>query len=203
MNKLELIFERIVSLEKEIQMKKKDFKMIDKDVYLITDYYLNLTKEERLLARSLISDKASEFFIGLTPNFSALAIDMGDIQWVKRAIILHIFDGFADYRMNTLYLDFVLRAVGRRYKSLGAEYMEISPFINDRDLFANERSYSFIQNIFNEKLSGSVSVGMYEKKLNDKTCFVDGNRKDIDKQCLKMIEMNSYFEKLSILYATN
>ena len=202
MNKLEQIFERIVSLEEYIRSKKRNYLLIDKEIFLITEYYLYLTRDERILATSLISPDASEYFIGLTPNFSALAIDTGDIRWIKRALILNIFDSFSDYRISMLYLAFVSCALGRRYKNLGAQYMDINPFLDNRDIFTDERVFLLIQSYFKGGDARNFSVSS-EKKINGKTCFVDYGRKNPEKQCKQMLEKNSFFEKLAIEYASN
>lgn len=189
MNKLELCFKCVANLEVLLNQRKKNLLLQAKNIYSITEYYQHLTKHERVLICSLISERMGIYIIDLTANFCALAIDTDDIEWLKKTIILHILEGFSDYRMNYQYLATVDYTLSRKY-------FDLSFFISDESNYVNDSTYKYMTTFFNRNADFN-NYGLAEIQRNGRTCFVNLNSKYVEKHCLRMLETNSFLEKFA------
>jgi len=138
------------------------------DIKKFIDLYMALSGDEKKIIYDCITEKTGRLLISYTSEMSARAIDTKDIEWLMRAILLHILEGFRfDYRENFRVLVFVY---------FSAQYLKVDLAEEIRKLcvFATPEAKNKLEIFFTRKpeLNDLTLYGFMAKKIEGMIKFV-------------------------------
>lgn len=171
MNKLDRCIEIIGELEKYSRSERCDFEVTPEVLRELTTFFEECSDGDRDFIRGFLSGtKAGLALVFKGTNAAEMAIDTGNSDWIKVAILAHIIEGFKwDPRENMREFLFLSYSANKIHADLKKIFSKIKHLSAPHALSYLEK-FSNGKNKINK--SDLNTHGFQEKSINNRTKFV-------------------------------